>query len=176
MTDSFDEENTQAQDPSKSERKRQMHALQAMGERLVTLPQSDLNLITISDERLSDAIALARRITARSGLKRQLQYIGKLMRSVDATEIEEGLAYLDHRNASSAAEFHRVEAARDKLIEQGDAALGEIMAQWPGAESTLLRQWIRQHPKEISQGKQKAHAKKLFRYLSDLDRAETSTS
>jgi ribosomal 50S subunit-associated protein YjgA (DUF615 family) len=49
------------------------------------------------------------------------------------------------------------------------------MAQWPGAESTLLRQWIRQHPKEISQGKQKAHAKKLFRYLSDLDRAEPST-
>jgi ribosome-associated protein len=87
MTDSFDEDNAQAQDPSKSERKRQMHALQAMGERLVALPQSDLNLITISDERLSDAIALARRITARSGLKRQLQYIGKLMRSVDATEI-----------------------------------------------------------------------------------------
>ena len=108
MTDGFDEDNAQAQDPSKSERKRQMHALQAMGERLVALPQSDLNLITISDERLSDAIALARRITARSGLKRQLQYIGKLMRSVDATEIEEGLAYLDHRNASSAAEFHRV--------------------------------------------------------------------
>ena len=65
--------------------------------------------------------------------------------------------------------------AADKLIEQGDAALGEIMAQWPGAESTLLRQWIRQHPKEITQGRQKAHAKKLFRYLSDLDRAEPST-
>ena len=67
-----------------------MHALQAMGERLVALPQSDLNLITISDERLSDAIALARRITARSGLKRQLQYIGKLMRSVDATGLKKG--------------------------------------------------------------------------------------
>jgi ribosome-associated protein len=123
MTNSYEEEGTQTQDPSKSERKRQMHALQAMGERLVTLPQSDLNLITISDERLSDAIALARRITARSGLKRQLQYIGKLMRSVDATAIEEGLAYLDQRNATSAAEFHRVEAARDKLIEQGDAGI-----------------------------------------------------
>ena len=76
MTNSFEAENTQGQDPSKSEKKRQMHALQAMGERLVTLPQSALNLITISDERLSDAIALARRITARSGLKRQLQFIG----------------------------------------------------------------------------------------------------
>jgi ribosome-associated protein len=176
MMNSFDEEETRAEDLSKSERKRQMHALQAMGERLVSLPQSDLNLITISDERLSDAIALARRITARSGLKRQLQYIGKLMRSVDATAIEEGLAYLDQRNATSAADFHRVEAARDKLIEQGDAALGEIMAQWPSAESTLLRQWIRQHPKAISQGKQKAHAKKLFRYLSDLDRGEHNLS
>jgi ribosome-associated protein len=98
------------------------------------------------------------------------------MRSVDATAIEAGLAYLDQRNATSAAEFHRVEAARDKLIEQGDAALGEIMAQWPGAESTLLRQWIRQHPKEITQGRQKAHAKKLFRYLSDLDHAEPNVS
>ena len=109
MTNSDEEEDTQTQDPSKSERKRQMHALQAMGERLVALPQSDLNLITISDERLSDAIVLARRITARSGLKRQLQYIGKLMRSVDSTEIEKGLAYLDQRNATSAAEFHRIE-------------------------------------------------------------------
>ncbi|MBT5888823.1 MAG: DUF615 domain-containing protein, partial [Halieaceae bacterium] len=45
MTNSYEEEGTQTQDPSKSERKRQMHALQAMGERLVTLPQSDLNLI-----------------------------------------------------------------------------------------------------------------------------------
>ena len=176
MTNTDEGEDTQTQDPSKSERKRQMHALQAMGERLVSLPQSDLNLMTISDERLSDAIALARRITARSGLKRQLQYIGKLMRSVDASAIEEGLAYLDHRNATSAAEFHRVEAARDKLIEHGDAALGEIMAQWPSAESTLLRQWIRQHPKEITQGRQKAHAKKLFRYLSDLDRTEPSAT
>ena len=140
MTNSDEEEDTQAQDPSKSERKRQMHALQAMGERLVALPQSDLNLITISDERLSDAIVLARRITARSGLKRQLQYIGKLMRSIDATEIEKGLAYLDQRNATSAAEFHRIEAARDQLIEQGDAALGQIMAQWHNAKSTLLRQ------------------------------------
>ena len=67
---------------SKSERKRQMHALQDLGERLVALPEADLATISINDERLRDAVQTARRITARGGLKRQLQFIGKLMRSM----------------------------------------------------------------------------------------------
>ena len=157
--------------PSKSERKRQMLALQEIGERLVSLSRSDLDSINIPDERLKEAVETARGITARGGLKRQLQFIGKLIRSTDTAPIEKGMAMLDQQHATSPAGFHRVEAARDRLRNEGDAALGDILAIWPAAEASLLRQWIRQHPKEIQHGKEKAHARKLFRYLSDLDAA-----
>ena len=157
--------------PSKSERKRQMRALQEMGERLVALSRSDLDRINIPDERLKEAVETARGITARGGLKRQLQFIGKLMRSTDTTPIETGLAMLDQQHAVSTASFHRVEAARDRLRDEGDAALGDILAIWPAAEASLLRQWIRQHPKEMQRGNEKVHARKLFRYLSELDAA-----
>jgi ribosome-associated protein len=89
--------------PSKSEVKRQMHALQALGERLVALPDTQLAKIPIADDALAEAIQLARRIKARSGLKRQLQYIGKLMRSVDADPIAEALDLLDGQHQANAA-------------------------------------------------------------------------
>ena len=170
MTDSATSETDDLQ-PSKSERKRQMLALQEMGERLVSLSRSDLDRIEIPDERLKEAVETARGITAHGGLKRQLQFIGKLMRSTDTAPIEAGLAMLDQQHAVSNENFHRVEAARDRLRDEGDAALGEILAIWPAAEASLLRQWIRKHPKEIQRGKEKAHARKLFRYLSELDAA-----
>jgi len=93
------------------------------------------------------------------------------MRSTDTAPIETGLAMLDQQDAVSTAGFHRVEAARNRLRDEGDAALGDILAIWPAAEASLLRQWIRQHPKEIQRGNEKAHARKLFRYLSELDAA-----
>ena len=104
-------------------------------------------------------------------MKRQLQFIGKLIRSTDTAPIEKGLAMLDQQHATSTAGFHRVEAARDRLRNEGDSALGDILAIWPAAEASLLRQWIRQHPREIQRGNEKAHARKLFRYLSELDAA-----
>ena len=138
MTDSDNSETDDLQ-PSKSERKRQMLALQEMGERLVSLSRSDLNRIDIADERLIEAVEIARGITARGGLKRQLQFIGKLMRSTDTAPIERGLAMLDQQDAVSTANFHRVETARDRLRDEGDAALGDILAIWPAAEASLLR-------------------------------------
>ena len=151
---------------SKSERKRQMHALQDLGERLVALPEADLATIPINDERLRDAVQTARRITARGGLKR----------SIDPAPIANGLAALEHRDTQSAAQLHRVERARDKLRDEGDRALGDILAIWPHAEISQLRQWIRQQPKEIAKGNERAHLRKLFRYLADLDRTGDEVS
>ena len=153
-----------------------MLALQEMGERLVALSRADLDRINIRDERLKEAVETARSITARGGLKRQLQFIGKLMRSTDTAPIETGLAMLDQQHSATTAEFHRVELARDRLRTEGDAALGDILAIWPDAEIALLRQWIRQHPREVERGNAKAHSKKLFRYLSGLDKPDSETS
>ena len=161
---------------SKSKRKRKMHALQDLGERLVALTEAELAKIPIDDEHLREAVYTARRITARGGLKRQLQFIGKLMRSIDPSPIANGLAALEHRAAENAAQFHRIEDARDKLRTEGDRAVGDILAVWPNAETSLLRQWIRQHPKEIAKGNERAHSRKLFRYLAELDQSGNEVS
>lgn len=171
MVDNPDDLHEEVARPSKSERKRAMLALQEMGERLVSLPQADLEKISIEDEQLQDAIELARRITARGGRKRQLQFIGKLMRSVDVESIREGLSALDQQHVQRAAEFHRIEKARDRLRDEGDDAVGDTLATWPQAEASWLRQWIRQHPTEVARGNEKSHLRKLFRYLADLDQS-----
>ena len=167
---------TATHEPSKSERKRQMLALQAMGERLVSLSQAELDTIDIPDERLRDAVLQARRITARGGLKRQLQFIGKLMRSVDPSSIESGLTALDQRHTVTTAHFHRVESLRDKLLEQGDKALGEVMTLLPAAEPALIRQLLRQHAHESQSGGEKTYARKLFRYLASLAEGDAEAS
>ena len=155
--------------PSKSERKRQMHALQQLGERLVALPQAELDRLNIEDERLREAIDQARRITARGGLRRQLQFIGKLMRSIDPSSIEAGLKEREERHSDSVRRHHQIESARDSLIADGDEAIGAIINHWPSAEPALLRQWRRQYPREVKNGNEKAHCRKLFRYLAGVD-------
>lgn len=80
--------------PSKSARKRHMAALQSLGEALTTLSDKQLQQIPLQDERLAQAVLEARRIHQRSARKRQLQYIGKLMRSVDVDPIVEAFATL----------------------------------------------------------------------------------
>jgi ribosome-associated protein len=87
----FDNEADDALPPSKSQRKRDAHAAQKLGERLVDMRESDLADLPL-EESLREAIAAARRITSRGARARQLQYIGKLMRAADMGAIEAALA------------------------------------------------------------------------------------
>ncbi|HWY73643.1 MAG TPA: ribosome biogenesis factor YjgA [Burkholderiaceae bacterium] len=82
--------------PSKTRLKQQMHELQRLGEQLAALPPAQLARIELP-EKLREQIELARRITAREGLRRQLQYVGRLMRTVDADAIRAALAAVDHK-------------------------------------------------------------------------------
>ena len=145
-----------------------MLALQELGERLVGLSESELAKIPIDDERLRDAVNTARRITARGGLRRQLQFIGKLMRSIDPEQISRSLAALDKQHRSQTSSFHKIERAREDLRSRGDDAIGGILAIWPYAEVAWLRQWIRQQPKEKACGSERAHSRRLHRYLTEL--------
>ena len=144
-----------------------MLALQELGEKLVGLSESELAKVPFDDERLKDAVMTARRITARGALKRQLQFIGKLMRSIDPEPISKSLAVLDKQHRNQTAAFHRIEAACDDLRLRGDDAIGAILSMWPQAEVSWLRQWVRQLPKELARGNDRAHSRKLHRYLAD---------
>ena len=107
--DAWDEETP----PSKSALKRQMTALQDIGERLVELSDAQLKKVPIDDPRLSEAIAEARRIKARGGLRRQLQYIGKLMRQIDPDGIQRALDELDGQSRGERALSSARKTARE---------------------------------------------------------------
>lgn len=163
----FDGEDEEIIYVSKSQLKRESHALQAMGEELVALPAAKLAKIPMPDE-LAEAVAMARKIKARSGLKRQLQYIGKIMRSIDAEPIAQALDDLKNAAGKETAKFHRLERWRDRLVAEGDSAFGELLEEFPSADRQHLRQLVRNAQREAAKNKPPKSAREIFRYLREL--------
>jgi ribosome-associated protein len=153
--------------PSKSQRKREMHQLQALGERLVELNQEQIAGIPLGTELLQ-ALEEMRRIKGREGRRRQLQYIGKLMRHEDGDAIAAALERLRAGGIEQTRRLHQLERWRDRLIEQGDGALGELIATHPGADRQQIRQLVRSARREQELNKPPAASRKLFRYLRSL--------
>ncbi|MGS2723737.1 ribosome biogenesis factor YjgA [Porticoccus sp. GXU_MW_L64] len=151
---------------SKTELKRDMQELQQLGETLVELPEKQLEKITLPDN-LDDAIQLARRLKHREGRRRQLQFIGKLMRDIDVTEIRQQLEQFDQQSRAFRQQFHQLEQWRDRLVAEGDSALNEWMAEHPETDRQQIRQLIRQAQKEQSQNKAPTASRKLFKVLRE---------
>lgn len=113
--------------PSKSARKRAAHAAQDLGARLIELRETELAALGLP-EPLLDAVLEARRLTSRAALARQRQYIGKLMREIDAAPIEAALAARSGAANLDAQMQKRVERWRERLLAEGDVALDEFAA------------------------------------------------
>jgi ribosome-associated protein len=153
--------------PSKSERKREMQALQELGEAIVGLSEGELASIPL-EGLLAEAIATARRITSHEGLRRQMQYIGKLMRESDTAAIEAAYQELQNGRQLLNQRFHLLEQLRDRLIEAGPNGMNEVLVDYPDADRQHLRQLIISAAKEKEQQKPPAAARKLFKYLREL--------
>jgi len=151
--------------PSKSQRKREMHLLQDLGERLVALPPSQLERLELPSD-LVDAIALARKITAREGRRRQLQYIGKLMRHTDADAILAKLDLDDAGHRLETAVMHAAERWRDALLESPDR-VAEFVARYPAAARTL-HPLVRAARAEHAKQQRGRHYRDLYRELRDV--------
>lgn len=156
---------------SKSEMKRDMLKLQELGEALVKLSDGQLATIPIDDDALAEAISTARRIKHREGLRRQMQYIGKLMRKIDTTEMAAAHQKLLDGRKEETRRFHELELWRDELIEKGPNAIEDVVSKFPEADRQHLRQLIIQAGKEKNANKPPASARKLFRYLRELSEA-----
>lgn len=153
--------------PSKSSLKREMHALQDLGEQLVALSSDRLAKVPMPEE-LFAAVKDAQRISKHGARRRQLQYIGKLMRHIDPAPIQ---AQLDAFNGVSKAEVarqHRLERLRNELLDD-DKVLGRIAETWPGADLQHLRTLRRNALKEREQSKPPRAFREIFRVLRDLD-------
>jgi ribosome-associated protein len=153
--------------PSKSELKRRAHAAQELGEKLTRFPVETLNKLDLPDA-LRDAILQAQSIHARGGRKRQLQYIGKLMRDVDFEHIASQVAKLEAPQQQEIAVFHEVESWRDRLIEQGDTALTELIERFPEIDRNQIRQLVRNAQAEMKKNRPPKSKRQLFQILKNL--------
>ncbi|HEU4604539.1 MAG TPA: ribosome biogenesis factor YjgA [Steroidobacteraceae bacterium] len=161
--------------PSKSERKRQSSELQDLGEALIELSQAELDALPLPDV-LRDAVMLARRITAHGGLYRQKQYIGKLMRKIDAEPIRAALAARRERERVAAVRFRRIESWRDRLLREGSQALDQLKIELgDNTDMTSLTSLVDKARSE-QQLKSPPHAsRELFRALKELFERAQST-
>ncbi|HAZ80888.1 MAG TPA: DUF615 domain-containing protein [Porticoccaceae bacterium] len=167
MDDSKTEANTEYEGPSKSQLKRDSHALQAMGQELVEMPEGKLQKFNLPDA-LKDAIYEARRLKSREAKRRHLQYIGKLMRISDIDNIQETLEKMDHQSLTYRQHFQRLEAWRDSLINEGNQAIENFLSDYPMADRQQLRNLQRQANRELELKKPPAAARKMFQYIRSL--------
>lgn len=151
--------------PSKTRKKQAMHELQALGAALVALPDGSLASLSLPDS-LAQAIAEARRITSREGKRRQLQYIGRLMRDLDPEPIRTELDRIEGRSAVEAARHRRLEQLRARLLED-DEALTEFAREHPAADLQALRALIRNARREQLEGRPPRAFRELFRLLRE---------
>lgn len=136
--------------PSKSQLKRDMAALQALGVELLSLPEKRVAALNLPDS-LMDALAEARRIkSAHEGKRRQLQLIGKLMRHVDPAPIREAVAEFKLGRAQDSLQLHQAERWRVRLVEE-DAALQDYIDTFPDTDVQQLRSLIRAARKDRAQ-------------------------
>lgn len=126
--------------PSKTQRKKAVHELQDLGEELVALSDERLDAIELP-ERLRDAVMDARHITAHEARRRQMQYIGKIMRKVNAEPIRAALNAWRVTSDAHTAEHKHIESWRDRLLADADA-VGALVAQYPMANVSKLRALI----------------------------------
>jgi len=141
-------------EPSRTERKEASEKLQELGEELLTL-RADLFSGLPLPEKLRDAILEAKRINDFEGMRRQKQFIGKLMHRLDDAALEAVAAALRVQRSQSAQDtqrLHRAEKWRDALIAD-DAQLGPWLEEFPGTDAQQLRALIRQARKEAREAK-----------------------
>jgi ribosome-associated protein len=152
---------------SKTKRKQEMHELQALGVALVELTEAQLDFL---EPELRQAVLEAKRITAHVGRRRQMQYIGKLMRGVDPAPIRARLDKLTGSSSQANARHKRIEALRRRLLAD-DEALTHFAATHPSADLQTLRALIRNSRKEHEEGRPPRAYRELFRLLTSIDSA-----
>ncbi len=155
---------------SKTEMKTDMTALQKLGEELVELKPAVLEKFPLPDDLL-DAIKDAQRFK-NEAKRRQLQYIGKLMRNIEPEPIQAALDKLRNKHSQATAALHKLETLRDRIVEEGDKAIEEVLEIYPEADRQRLRQLARQAKKEQQTSKPPKSSREIFQILKDLETEE----
>lgn len=163
------EETTQTPEiVSKSQRRRDALEVKSLARRLIDLPAPRLARVPLDDD-LREAIEEARQFRSNAARKRQMLYVAKLIRRIDAGDVLAALTGFDEEARHSNARHHRAEAWRDHLLVSGDTAIGFLLEKRRDADAQALRQLIRNAQRESKLEKPPAAARRLFRLLRELD-------
>lgn len=152
---------------SKTQKKIEARSLQELGSKLLKLSQAQLKEIDIPEEVL-DALTLARTIKSREGLRRQMQFIGSLMRKIDSEPIQQAVDQIEQGSYRKALEFKETEQWRDELIAGNNELLEEILENHINADRQQLSQLVRNARKEAGNNKPPKSSRVLFRYLREI--------
>ncbi len=151
---------------SKSQRKRDSTALQKLGAELEALPKDRLLRVPLP-EAVADAIFAARKITNHEGKRRQMQFVGKVMRNLDEEEVAAIQSALEGFKGTSKAEtakLHLIERWRDLLLAD-DANLTKFLGEHPSVDVQAVRNIIRNARKEKESGKPPKYYRELFQAI-----------
>jgi ribosome-associated protein len=159
--------------PSKTKRKQEMHALQDIGEELVGLNKDRLAQLNLPDNLLA-AIVEARRMTRHEPRRRQMQYLGKLMRTVDAEPIQAKLDEWNDVTRVQSAKFHTLERWRERLLTD-EKALSDLVLEYARADIQQIRTLIRNAQKEAAAAKPPKSSRVLFKLLREMILEEKPT-
>lgn len=153
---------------SKTLVKKQMQALQKMGESLIELPIRQYNALDLPPE-LRAAVDAARGMNKRGALHRQRQFIGRVMREIDAAPLAAAIEQLQNQDRHATRDFHRVEKLRDRLLDGDDAnAFTAVCEAFPQVERQSLRHKVRAARSEATTGRPAGAKRALFRFLNEL--------
>lgn len=158
--------------PNKSQIKRDIAVLFAMGEELVELSAAQLSTLDLPDDLYKAVISTAG-MPPKGARKRQLKFICGLLRKLDIEPIKEKMARMKNQSAHAVREHHKVERWRDRLIAEGQDALTELLDDYPHADRQQLRQLMRNAQKEAEMGRPPKSSRELYRYLKELFEAES---
>lgn len=160
-------DNKAPDETSKSQRKRDMQAIQKLAETLTLLANSQLAKIPLSAEVVA-AIRMAHTIKAHGAKRRQMHYIGKLMRSEALEPIQEALKRVMQGSERVNTQLHAAEKWRERLMTEGDDAIQMFLAEHEKADRQQLRQYIRNALQDRKNNKNTGAEKALFRYIRDM--------
>ncbi|MCX2794287.1 ribosome biogenesis factor YjgA [Microbulbifer thermotolerans] len=152
---------------SKTQLKKEMHQLQELGKQLTELSAAQLAEVPL-DGDLREAVETLHRIKSNEARRRQLQYIGRLMRSADVDAIEKVLERFKERDQQHLRFDKMAGDWRERLLQEGNAAQSDFFDRYPHADHQQLRQLIRDSQREIKNNKPPTNQRKLFRYLRDF--------
>lgn len=163
---------TESRRRSKTKAKEEVDALQELGKRLVGVGSDRLKKLDIP-EALRDAVLEAKRISSHGALRRQMQYIGKLMRDVDTAPIQELLDEIDGVSNKANARFHALEKLRETLLED-ESVITSLKNDYPDLDVSALRTLRRNALKEQAAQKPPKSYRAIFQFLKALDGSSTT--